>query len=100
MDDVCTSAPDASAERKRYRLQRVGQYALGKTIGRGNFAEVRLARHELSRCRVAMKIVDRLRVDADNLAKIDREIRILKSLHHPHIIKLYQVCTLSHLAQL
>jgi serine/threonine protein kinase len=39
---------------------------------------------------VAIKIVDKKRVDADNLAKIDREIRILKCLHHPHIIELYQ----------
>ena len=40
---------------------------------------------------VAIKIVDRTKVDSDNLAKIDREIRILKSLQHPHIIKLFQV---------
>uniref|UniRef100_A0A914V6N4 non-specific serine/threonine protein kinase n=1 Tax=Plectus sambesii TaxID=2011161 RepID=A0A914V6N4_9BILA len=86
--DSATSTEDG---RMRYRLEKVGYYSIGKTIGRGNFADVKLARHEISKCKVAIKIVDRTKVDTDNLAKIDREIRILKSLQHPHIIKLFQI---------
>jgi serine/threonine protein kinase len=40
---------------------------------------------------VAVKIVDKCRVDEENLRKIYREIQILKSLRHPHIVRLYQV---------
>lgn len=38
-----------------------------------------------------MKIVNRSRLDGESVLKIDREIRILKTLTHPHIIKLYEV---------
>lgn len=40
---------------------------------------------------VAIKIIDKTHLDEDNLKKILREIEIMKSLHHPHIIALYQV---------
>ena len=42
-------------------------------------------------CQVAIKIIDKTRLDSDNLAKVNREIQILKVLDHPNIIKLYQV---------
>lgn len=45
--------------------------------------------------KVAIKIVDKRRLDSDNLAKIYREILVLKRIRHPHIIKLYQVGKLS-----
>lgn len=40
---------------------------------------------------VAIKIVDKRRLDSENLAKVYREIQVLKHIKHPHIIKLYQV---------
>ena len=40
---------------------------------------------------VAIKIVDKTKLDDDNLKKIYREIEVMKKLKHPHIIKLYQV---------
>jgi len=41
---------------------------------------------------VAIKIIDKTRLDDDNLRKVYREVQILKLLDHPNIIKLYQVC--------
>lgn len=41
---------------------------------------------------VAIKIIDKTQLDAVNLEKIYREVKIMKMLDHPHIIKLYQVC--------
>lgn len=41
--------------------------------------------------KVAIKIIDKTCLDDDNLAKTFREISILKSLHHPHITRLYEV---------
>ncbi|VDK45824.1 unnamed protein product [Anisakis simplex] len=72
-------------------FQRVGEYNIGKAIGKGNFAVVRLAKHSLSNTQIAVKIVNKSRLDDDSMQKIDREIRILKTLVHPHIIKLYEV---------
>ncbi|KAG8195836.1 hypothetical protein JTE90_008531 [Oedothorax gibbosus] len=72
-------------------LVRVGFYHLEKTIGKGNFAVVKLATHIITKTKVAIKIIDKTHLDDDNLKKILREIQIMKMLHHPHIIILYQV---------
>lgn len=44
---------------------------------------------------VAIKIIDKTRLNPSNLEKIYREVQIMKLLNHPHIIKLYQVCIIS-----
>ncbi|CAM1332153.1 SIK3 (predicted) [Pycnogonum litorale] len=72
-------------------LVRVGFYELEKTIGKGNFAVVKLATHIVTGTKVAIKIIDKAQLDEDNLKKIFREIQVMKLLHHPHIIRLYQV---------
>lgn len=72
-------------------LVRVGFYELEKTIGKGNFAIVKLATHIITKSKVAIKIIDKSQLDEDNLKKIFREIQIMKLLNHPHIIRLYQV---------
>lgn len=70
---------------------RVGFYDIERTIGKGNFAVVKLARHRITRTEVAIKIIDKTQLDAGNLQKVYREVDIMKRLDHPHIIKLYQV---------
>ena len=40
---------------------------------------------------VAIKIIDKSKLDKVNLEKVYREVQVLKLLDHPHIIKLYQV---------
>ncbi|KAG1698106.1 Serine/threonine-protein kinase SIK2 [Nymphon striatum] len=42
-------------------------------------------------CDVAIKIIDKRRLDSVNLQKVYREVQVMKLLNHPHIIKLYQV---------
>ncbi|KAK1905564.1 Serine/threonine-protein kinase MARK1, partial [Dissostichus eleginoides] len=51
----------------------VGNYRLLKTIGKGNFAKVKLARHVLTG------------------RELFREVRIMKLLNHPNIVKLFEV---------
>ncbi|XP_066943842.1 serine/threonine-protein kinase SIK2-like isoform X1 [Macrobrachium rosenbergii] len=70
---------------------KVGFYDIEKTIGKGNFAVVKLARHRITKTEVAIKIIDKSQLDSTNLQKVHREVKVLKSLDHPHIIKLYQV---------
>lgn len=81
----------ASLKERRMRLEKIGSYRVGRTLGRGNFAVVRISYHEISNCKVAMKIVDRRNLDAENLTKMEREIEVLKTLNHPFVIKLYEV---------
>ncbi|XP_055621707.1 uncharacterized protein LOC129765419 isoform X3 [Toxorhynchites rutilus septentrionalis] len=73
------------------KLVRVGYYELDKTIGKGNFAVVKLASNVITNSKVAIKIIDKTCLDDENLAKTFREISILKLLHHPHITRLYEV---------
>lgn len=81
----------STKEQRRMRLEKVGSYRVGKTLGRGNFAQVRMGYHETANAKVAIKIIDRQALDADNLIKIEREIRVLQKLKHPFIVKLYEV---------
>lgn len=73
------------------RAIKVGFYDIENTIGKGNFAVVKLARHRVTKSQVAIKIIDKTQLDETNLKKVYREIEIMKLLNHPHIVKLYQV---------
>ncbi|XP_078012430.1 serine/threonine-protein kinase MARK1 isoform X3 [Phascolarctos cinereus] len=69
----------------------VGNYRLLKTIGKGNFAKVKLARHVLTGREVAVKIIDKTQLNPTSLQKLFREVRIMKILNHPSIVKLFEV---------
>ncbi|KAL8190455.1 UNVERIFIED_CONTAM: Serine/threonine-protein kinase sik2 [Gekko kuhli] len=80
-----------TSNHSQQRPLRVGFYDIERTLGKGNFAVVKLARHRVTKTQVAIKIIDKTRLDPSNLEKIYREVQIMKLLNHPHIIKLYQV---------
>ncbi|GAB5583702.1 serine/threonine-protein kinase MARK1 isoform X1 [Prionailurus iriomotensis] len=69
----------------------IGNYRLQKTIGKGNFAKVKLARHVLTGREVAVKIIDKTQLNPTSLQKLFREVRIMKILNHPNIVKLFEV---------
>ncbi|KAF3841412.1 hypothetical protein F7725_007274 [Dissostichus mawsoni] len=69
----------------------VGNYRLLKTIGKGNFAKVKLARHILTGKEVAIKIIDKTQLNPTSLQKLFREVRIMKGLNHPNIVQLFEV---------
>ncbi|XP_032225784.1 MAP/microtubule affinity-regulating kinase 3 isoform X6 [Nematostella vectensis] len=69
----------------------IGRYRLIKTIGKGNFAKVKLAKHVPTGKEVAIKIIDKTQLNPSSLQKLFREVRIMKFLDHPNIVKLYEV---------
>ncbi|KAJ3374160.1 Serine/threonine-protein kinase par-1 [Allomyces arbusculus] len=69
----------------------IGYYDLEKNIGEGNFAKVKLATHALTGEKVAVKIIDKSKLDKATSKKLFREVRIMKLLNHPHIVRLYEV---------
>ncbi|XP_019853705.1 PREDICTED: MAP/microtubule affinity-regulating kinase 3-like isoform X1 [Amphimedon queenslandica] len=69
----------------------VRNYRLLKTIGKGNFAKVKLARHMPTGIEVAIKIIDKTQLNPGSLQKLFREVRIMKDLNHPNIVKLFEV---------
>ncbi|CEL94458.1 unnamed protein product [Vitrella brassicaformis CCMP3155] len=70
----------------------IGPYRLGKTIGEGNFGKVKVAVHEKTGEKVAIKMINKLKMQAMEMhGKLKREINILQQLKHPHVIRLYEV---------
>ncbi|KAK2145177.1 hypothetical protein LSH36_697g03142 [Paralvinella palmiformis] len=69
----------------------IGKYRLIKTIGKGNFAKVKLAKHVLTGKEVAIKIIDKTQLNPSSLQKLFREVKIMKELDHPNIVKLFEV---------
>lgn len=89
-----TSVPstDAPAAKKTWRDQPyVGRYKLLRTLGRGNFAKVKLAEHVTTHKEVAVKVIDKTVLNEACLKKLHREVEVMKMLDHPNIIKLYEV---------
>jgi MAP/microtubule affinity-regulating kinase len=52
----------------------IGKYKLLKTIGKGNFAKVKLAKHVPTGKEVAIKIIDKTQLNPSSLQKLFREV--------------------------
>ncbi|XP_053544763.1 MAP/microtubule affinity-regulating kinase 4 isoform X2 [Bombina bombina] len=83
--------PGARARSSAPEEPHVGNYRLLRTIGKGNFAKVKLGRHVLTGREVAIKIIDKTQLNPSSLQKLFREVRIMKGLNHPNIVKLFEV---------
>ena len=108
----------SNASTTRQLKTHIGPWQLGKTLGKGSSARVRLARHRVSQQLVAIKIVSKNTAhinQAGSLANLDfierrkpptlgsdggirrmpvsieREVAILKLIEHPNIIKLLDI---------
>ncbi|XP_060582086.1 MAP/microtubule affinity-regulating kinase 3-like isoform X3 [Ruditapes philippinarum] len=80
-----------SSSKSRTDEPHIGKYRLIKTIGKGNFAKVKLAKHVPTGREVAIKIIDKTQLNPSSLQKLFREVRIMKMLDHPNIVKLFEV---------
>uniref|UniRef100_G3U2B4 non-specific serine/threonine protein kinase n=1 Tax=Loxodonta africana TaxID=9785 RepID=G3U2B4_LOXAF len=75
-----------SAEKETH----VGHYHLLRTIGNGTFARAKLAQHINTGKEVLIKTADKIQQTSSNL-ELCQKIKIMKALHHPNIVKLFQV---------
>jgi carbon catabolite-derepressing protein kinase len=74
---------------RHHSIQQLGAYTILRTLGEGSFGKVKLAVHQGTRQQVAFKIINRKKlVTRDMAGRIEREIKYLSLLRHPHIIKL------------
>ncbi|CAF3834210.1 unnamed protein product [Adineta steineri] len=71
--------------------RRIGFYRILKDIGLGNFSRVKLGQHLLAKEKVAIKILDKTKLDNSTQRLLLREITSTEKLHHPNIIRLYEV---------
>ena len=73
-------------------MSELSNYRYIKTIGEGTFGKVKLAIHVLTGEKVAIKILQKNLIKVQKqYQRIQNEIKYLKLLNHPNIIKIYEV---------
>lgn len=71
-----------------FKCSKMDQLQVGKIIGSGNYATVRLATHVTSGQKLAVKTYDTSKVyDPDRKLAIATEGKIMKTLQHPNIVR-------------
>ena len=67
-------------------------YNFIKTIGEGTFGKVKLALHKPTKEQVAIKILEKAKIkNKKDLERIEKEIKYMKKLNHPNIVKIYEI---------
>lgn len=62
-------------------------YTLGKTLGEGAYAKVKLADSKKHNCKVAIKVINKRRAPKDFLKKfLPREVHLMHRLNHPNVV--------------
>ncbi|CAF99484.1 unnamed protein product, partial [Tetraodon nigroviridis] len=79
----------AMAGLKRHHDGKIaGLYDLDKTLGRGHFAVVKLARHVFTGEKVAVKVIDKTKLDPMARGHLFQEVRCMKMVQHPNVLYL------------
>lgn len=88
------TAPPRAAAAPGTPTTHVGKYTLYEVIGEGAFGKVKLGVNRESSERVAVKIMDKKEIREQDLsAQVRREIYIMRSLTHRHIVRMHEVLT-------
>ncbi|KAF7971023.1 hypothetical protein HWV62_22215 [Athelia sp. TMB] len=84
----------ASAKEKHvvYPASKLGEYTVIQDIAEGTFGKVKMATHTVTGHKVAMKYISKAVIQATKTkTRVQREVEYMRTLRHPHIIKLYEV---------
>lgn len=78
---------------KKRKLKMVGKYVMGDLLGEGSYGKVKEMLDSENLCRRAVKILKRrkLRRIPNGEQNVEREINLLKKLHHKNVISLVDV---------
>lgn len=83
-DDIEFCTPNST-------IENLDNYIIGKRIGQGAYAVVRLGLHKELNQKIAVKIYEKLKLIEPNRKKsVKREMKIMEKLDHPNIAKLYE----------
>ncbi|KAK0623270.1 hypothetical protein B0T14DRAFT_170892 [Immersiella caudata] len=79
----------SSSRRAKPGDDAIGQFIIDQEIGKGSFAQVYSGRHKVTGALVAIKSVELGRLNKKLKENLYGEIKILKTLRHPHIVALH-----------
>lgn len=85
------SAATRTHHHELYDGKIAGLYDLEKTLGSGHFAVVKLARHVFTGEKVAVKVIDKTKLDEVSRSHLFQEVRCMKLVQHPNVVRLYEV---------
>ena len=67
-------------------------YSIGKQIGQGAYASVKLVQHKATQSCYALKVYEKYKLtDPMKKKAVQREIAVLKRVDHPNIIKMFEL---------
>ncbi|CAN0064031.1 unnamed protein product [Lampetra planeri] len=79
-------------KRHRHKHNLKHRYELEETLGRGTYGKVKRAVERATGRKVAIKFISKERIKNEkDMGQIRREIEIMSSLHHPHIVSIFEV---------
>ena len=84
-DSVAPSSSSSNA------VHLANMYAMEETIGRGHYAVVYRAVHKFSGERVAVKVIDKTKLDKVSYDHLFQEVRCMKLVQHRNVVRLYEV---------
>ena len=90
-DNLLFDRNGKNSENLNKKQKKIAQFILGKKLGNGAFAVVRLATHIKTNEIVAIKILEKEKMKEINKIRLEREIKILKKVRHRNIVNLYNV---------
>lgn len=68
------------------------RYVIKKVLGEGSYGKVKLGVDIYTNEKVALKIIPKSVIKkASHITRLKREVRIMRLLHHPNIVKLHEV---------
>ena len=77
---------------KKLSKEIAGDYLIKNVIGEGTFSKVKLGINMLTGQKVAIKILDKLKlIEEEGIERVLREIKITSEIEHPNIIKIYDI---------
>ncbi|KAF9055663.1 kinase-like domain-containing protein [Panaeolus papilionaceus] len=75
-----------------YSPSKLGEYTVIGDIAQGTFGKVKMAIHTITGHKVAMKYISKAEIQREKTkTRVRREFEYMRTLRHPHIIKLYEV---------
>ncbi|EIW64478.1 CAMK/CAMKL/AMPK protein kinase [Trametes versicolor FP-101664 SS1] len=77
---------------QKYPAYKLGEYTVVGEIAEGTFGKVKMAVHTVTGQKVAMKFISKQAIAKHRTkTRVQREVEYMRTLRHPHIIKLYEV---------